>query len=83
MRKLACWRQGCKKTEVNVIFCNLCEQINGKCVDKIVSAANFAMYSSNSKCPQISSYAYVNYATTAMHNETSCDAQVHNFYNTL
>ena len=24
--------------------------------DKIVSAANFAMYSSNSKCPQISSY---------------------------
>ena len=30
-------------------------QINGKCVDKIVSAANFAMYSSNSKCPQISS----------------------------
>ena len=57
VRKFACWRQGCKKTEVNVIFCNLCEQINGKCVDKIVSAANFAMYSSNSKCPQISSYA--------------------------
>ncbi len=41
---------------MNVIFCNLCDQINGKCVDKIVSAANFAMYNSNSKCPQISSY---------------------------
>ena len=41
----------------NVIFCNLCDQINGKCVDKIVSAADFAMYNSNSKCPaQISSY---------------------------
>ena len=41
---------------MNVIFCNLCDQINGKCVDKIVSAANFAMYNSNNKCPQISSY---------------------------
>ena len=41
---------------MNVIFCNLCDQINGKCVDKIVSAADFAMYNSNSKCPQISSY---------------------------
>ena len=25
---------------MNVIFCNLCDQINGKCVDKIVSAAD-------------------------------------------
>ena len=31
------------KTKVGVIFCNLCDQINGKCVDMIVSAANFAM----------------------------------------
>ena len=30
-----------------------------------------------------SCFTYANYATTAMHNETSCDAQVHNFYNTL
>ena len=45
-----------QKTKMNVIFCNLCDQINGKCVDKIVSAANFAMYNSNSKCLQISSY---------------------------
>ena len=43
---------------MNVIFCNLCDQINGKCVDKIVSAADFAMYNSNSKCPQISSYEW-------------------------
>ena len=39
------------KTEVGIIFCNLCNQINGKCVDMIVSAANFAMSNSNSKCP--------------------------------
>ena len=38
------------------IFCNLCNQINGKCVDMIVSAANFTKSNSNSKCPQISSY---------------------------
>ena len=25
---------------MNVIFCNLCDQINGKCVDKTVSAAD-------------------------------------------
>ena len=28
-------------------------------------------------------FTYANYATTAVHNETSCDAQAHNFYNTL
>ena len=43
---------------MNVIFCNLCDQNNGKFVDKIVSAADFAMYNSNSKCPQISSYVF-------------------------
>ena len=37
-------------------FCNLCNQINGKCVNMTVSAANFAMSNNNSKCPQISSY---------------------------
>ena len=45
------------KTKVGVIFCNLCNHINGKCVDMIVSAANFTISNSNSKCPQISSYA--------------------------
>ena len=44
------------KTEVGVIFCNLCNQINGKCVNMIVSAANFAMSNSNNKCPKITSY---------------------------
>ena len=44
------------KTKVGVIFCNLYNQINGKCVDMIVSATNFAMSNSNSKYPQISSY---------------------------
>ena len=34
----------------------MCNQINGKCVDIIVSAANFAMSNNNSKCTQISSY---------------------------
>ena len=28
------------KNRSGVIFCNLCNQINGKCVDIIVSAAN-------------------------------------------
>ena len=42
------------KTEVG----NLCNQINGKCVYMIVSAANFAMSNNNRKYPQISSYDY-------------------------
>ena len=46
-------------TKVGVIFCNLCNQINEKCVDMIVSAANFARSNSNSKCPQISSYVWM------------------------
>ena len=49
-----------KETKMNVIFCNLCDQINGKCVDKTVSAADFAMYNNNRKCPQISSYGVYN-----------------------
>ena len=28
-------------------------------------------------------FTYANYATTTVHNKTSCDAQAHNFYNTL
>ena len=44
------------KTKVGVIFCNLCNQINIKCVDMIDSVTNFAMSNSNSKCLQISSY---------------------------
>ena len=39
-------------------FCNLSNQINGKCVNMVVSATNFAMSNSDSKCPQISSYVW-------------------------
>ena len=33
--------------------------------------------------PQCFPYTNYVYATTIVHNETSCNAQAHNFYNTL
>ena len=43
-----------------------------------VTTASYAPVEITSSC-----FTYANYATTAMHNETSCDAQAHKFYNTL
>ena len=69
---------------MNVIFCNLCDQINGKCVDKIVSAADFAMYNSNSKCPQISSYrsmiVCVYYSCSVLYSASMRSLSVINYY---
>ena len=63
------------KTKIGVIFCNLCNHINGKCVDMIVSAANFAMSNRNSKCPQISSYVLIECGTIIPNNQHAISSQ--------